>query len=140
MTTLTIIKDDTLVRVDGRDITGIDCSSLEANVHAIQFDGSNGEVEYNDGTTNLAITSITAYKTITDLYATAKTTEDNAAATEASNNTTYLNSHTYKRAQAYAEIEEQLDQLYHDMTAGKLDATGEWHKAIKAIKDANPKP
>jgi len=26
------------------------------------------------------------------------------------------------------------------MTAGKLDATGEWHKAIKAIKDANPKP
>ena len=44
------------------------------------------------------------------------------------------------RATAYAEIKEQLDQLYHDMTAGKLDATGEWHKAIKAVKDANPKP
>ena len=43
------------------------------------------------------------------------------------------------RATAYAEIKEQLDQLYHDMTAGKLDATGEWHKAIKAVKDANPK-
>jgi hypothetical protein len=26
------------------------------------------------------------------------------------------------------------------MTAGKLDATGEWHKAIKAVKDATPKP
>ena len=45
-----------------------------------------------------------------------------------------------KRATAYAEIKEQLDQLYHDMTAGKLDATGEWHKSIKAVKDANPKP
>ena len=38
------------------------------------------------------------------------------------------------------KFKEQLDQLYHDMTAGKLDATGEWHKAIKAVKDANPKP
>jgi hypothetical protein len=26
------------------------------------------------------------------------------------------------------------------MTAGKLDATGEWHKAVKAVKDATPKP
>ena len=44
------------------------------------------------------------------------------------------------RAKAYEEVKEQLDQLYHDMTAGKLDATGEWHKAIKAVKDATPKP
>ena len=44
------------------------------------------------------------------------------------------------REASYEEVKEQLDQLYHDMTAGKLDATGEWHKAIKAVKDANPKP
>ena len=44
------------------------------------------------------------------------------------------------RAAAYEQVKEQLDQLYHDMTAGKLDATGEWHKAIKAVKDATPKP
>ena len=50
------------------------------------------------------------------------------------------NAYQRTRAAAYAEIKEQLDQLYHDMTAGKLDATGEWHKAIKAVKDANPKP
>ena len=43
------------------------------------------------------------------------------------------------RRSAYGNIESQLDKLYHDMTAGKLDATGEWHKAIKAVKDANPK-
>ena len=43
------------------------------------------------------------------------------------------------RESAYEQVKEQLDQLYHDMTAGKLDATGEWHKSIKAIKDANPK-
>ncbi len=39
------------------------------------------------------------------------------------------------RKKEYKSVVEQLDQLYHDMTAGKLDATGEWHKAIKAIKD-----
>ena len=29
--------------------------------------------------------------------------------------------------------------LYKDMLAGKLDATGEWAKAIKKVKDDNPK-
>ena len=50
------------------------------------------------------------------------------------------NAYQRTRADAYEQIREQLDQLYHDMTAGKLDATGEWHKAIKAVKDATPKP
>ena len=46
-------------------------------------------------------------------------------------NTGYKNN----RKKEYKSVVEQLDQLYHDMTAGKLDATGEWHKAIKAVKD-----
>ncbi len=50
------------------------------------------------------------------------------------------NTYQRTRAAAYEEVKEQLDQLYHDMTAGKLDATGEWHKAIKAVKDDSPKP
>ena len=44
-------------------------------------------------------------------------------------------SYKSKRRDEYKSIADQLDQLYHDMTAGKLDATGEWHKAIKAVKD-----
>ena len=43
------------------------------------------------------------------------------------------------RANEYKELKEQLDLLYHDMTAGKLDNTGEWHKHIKKVKDDNPK-
>jgi len=27
-----------------------------------------------------------------------------------------------------------------DMVAGKGDSTGEWFKAVKSVKDANPKP
>ena len=44
-----------------------------------------------------------------------------------------------KRVLEYPLLTDQLDQLYHDMTAGKLDATGEWHKTIKTVKDKYPK-
>ena len=44
-----------------------------------------------------------------------------------------------KRLDAYAELGEQLDQLYHDMAADKGDKTGEWFKAVKKVKDDNPK-
>tara|TARA_Y100000593_G_scaffold81579_1_gene152687 strand:- start:1117 stop:1470 length:354 start_codon:yes stop_codon:yes gene_type:complete len=40
----------------------------------------------------------------------------------------------------YASIGDQLDQLFWDIDAGKLDKTGEFYKAIKAVKDAHSKP
>ena len=44
------------------------------------------------------------------------------------------------RQSAYGSLGDQLDQIFCDIDAGKLDKTGEWYKAIKAIKDSNPKP
>jgi hypothetical protein len=43
------------------------------------------------------------------------------------------------RASAYPELKEQLDLLYKDMAADKGDKTGEWFKAVKKVKDDNPK-
>ena len=43
------------------------------------------------------------------------------------------------RRKAYGSLESQLDLLYHDMDADKGDKTGEWYKAVKAVKVANPK-
>ena len=43
------------------------------------------------------------------------------------------------RRGSYLSVKDQLDLLYKDMVAGKLDTTGEWAKKIKAVKDANPK-
>ena len=55
--------------------------------------------------------------------------------------TTYdNNSYQRKRVDSYAELGEQLDQLYHDMAADKGDKTGEWFKAVKKVKDDNAKP
>ena len=44
-----------------------------------------------------------------------------------------------KRAIEYAPLQEQLDLLYKDMAADKGDKTGEWFKAVKKVKDDNPK-
>ena len=50
------------------------------------------------------------------------------------------NTYIRNRQQSYPALGEQLDLLFHDMTAGKGDKTGEWYKAVKKVKDDNPKP
>ena len=59
-----------------------------------------------------------------------KTKMDAMASTKAINDSRIL---------GYGDIGEQLDLLYKDIVADKLDTTGEWAKKIKAVKDANPK-
>ena len=46
----------------------------------------------------------------------------------------------YQRDRKYPELGEQLDLLFHDMTAGKGDKTGEWYKAVNKVKTDHPKP
>ena len=48
-------------------------------------------------------------------------------------------SYKSKRRAAHIPLADQLDQLYHDMAADKGDKTGEWFKAVKKVKDDNPK-
>jgi len=52
----------------------------------------------------------------------------------------YKTDRTTNGSTKYDTLANQLDMLYHDLVAGKLDATGTWAKHIKAVKDANPKP
>jgi len=44
-----------------------------------------------------------------------------------------------KRERLYTTVQHQLDQLWHDINDDKLDKNGSWYKAIKKIKDDNPK-
>ena len=52
----------------------------------------------------------------------------------------YKTDRTTDGSTKYDTIGNQLDMLYADMVAGKLDTTGTWATHIKAVKDANPKP
>ena len=56
------------------------------------------------------------------------------------NKLNYKTDRTLNGSTIYASFGDQLDMLYADMLAGKLDTTGTWATHIKAVKDANPKP
>ena len=67
-------------------------------------------------------------------------TADQLASYESAGNTAEtLDGVLNTRATAYPELREQLDLLYKDMAADKGDKTGEWFKAVKKVKDDNPK-
>ena len=67
-------------------------------------------------------------------------TADQLASYESAGNTAEtLDGVLNTRASAYPELKEQLDLLYKDMAADKGDKTGEWFKAVKKVKDDNPK-
>jgi hypothetical protein len=133
MTTLTIIKDDKFVAVDGEGLT-LDSVVLASNVHSVQFDGTNGHIEYNDGTENEAITSISAYSTITDDHATLKAANATAASDAATEQATLEATYGWKREQEYPSIGDQLDMIYHNGDGGAT-----FQAAIKAVKDKYPK-
>jgi len=139
MTTLRIIPDDNFVAVDGYECR-LDSISLAANVHAIQWDGSAGWIEYNDGTANETISSISAYSTITDDHATQKAAEATATAEAEAAQTALEATYGWKRVfdetTSYASVGDQLDQQYQDAVNG----TTTWKDGIAAVKAAHPKP
>ena len=55
----------------------------------------------------------------------------------------YQTDRTTDGSTTYDTIGNQLDQLYHDINAGKFGSdakTGEWVVGISSVKTANPKP
>jgi hypothetical protein len=132
MTTLTIVKDDKFVAVDGEGLF-LDEVVLEANVHAIQFDGANGYIEYNDDTPNKAITSISDYSTITDNHSVKKAANDKADSDAATAQATLEATYSWKREQEYPTIEECVHAILDDdLTALQVKR--------QAVKDKYPKP
>ena len=93
---------------------------INPNANVTITDRDINQIEWLDGTTPISKADIQAK--ITEL----QTAYDN-------------NEYQRDRASEYKELKEQLDLLYHDMTADKGDKSGEWYKHIKKVKDDNPK-
>ena len=130
---LTIIKEDNFVSVDGE---GLNFSfDLPSDIWAVQWNGTQGEVEFNNGSPNLSIDSLGEYQEVVDAFNTEKTRlETEQAQAEAD----VLAAMTYAdhRATEYPTIEEQLDMQYWDSVNG----TTTWKDTIQSVKDAHPKP
>ena len=133
---ISIIKEDSFVVIDGVGYNDLDTSSVGSTIHAIQFDTTTnkGHIEYNNGTTNEEITSISAYQSIVDAHIAQKADRDSAEKTATDNQKALEATYGWKRANEYPSIGDQLDALYH---AGTFDAT--MTAAIKAVKDKYPK-
>jgi hypothetical protein len=81
---LTIIKQDNAVYIDGV-VREIDCSSLDASFHALQWDETSGEIEVCDPVTkklvrNDVIDSIAPYQSFVDAWNAQDAAEAEAAA------------------------------------------------------------
>jgi hypothetical protein len=128
-----IVKEDKVVMIDGEAIN-FDFD-LPSNVWAIQWNGSTGEIEFTDGNPNESITDFSAYQSLVDGHATEKQRLADVAVQEEADriaNMTYAD----KRAEAYPTQNEQNDMAYWDRQNG----TTTLDDAIKAVKDAYPKP
>jgi hypothetical protein len=126
---ITIVKEDKVVMIDGEGMN-FDFD-LPTNVWAIQWNGSTGEIEFNDGTPNEAITDFTAYQSLVDGHATEKQRLADVAVQEEADriaNMTYAD----KRRDLYPSTVDQLDDIYHNGVDG-------WKATIKAVKDTYPK-
>ena len=139
MAKITIVTIDKRVTVDDFTQTNVDVSGLPNNVWAIQFDNTanTGHIEYNDGTANETITSLTsAMTTLVNANKAAKTAEDDDIASKESTadaeKTTEENKYSWKRANEYPSIVDQLDDIYHNGIDG-------WKATIKTTKDKYPK-
>lgn len=77
---LTIVADDKCVGVDGEFIAPIEMPQLDASIHAVQWNGEYGEVEYKtqfeNGAlvkpANVLITDMTPYQFAVDAWNAAK--------------------------------------------------------------------
>ena len=104
---------------------------LEANSKTWDDEQNNILLENTGSGAYIKTWNVSSLNKPTDSQIASYETAGNAAET--------LNGVLNKRQTEYKDFGYQLDLLYHDMTAGKLDNSGEWHKHIKAVKDANSK-
>lgn len=77
---IAIIPEDSIVVVDKKGYSGLDLSFLLPSVHAVQWYGAEGEVEYVDAqgrpTHNETITDFTPYQPALDAWQAAKAAEE----------------------------------------------------------------
>ena len=130
MSVITLIPSYKQMILDGVDVE-FDLK-LDANIHAIQWDGSKGHIEYNDGSSNEEITEFDEDGWIVK-HKQAVLDEARATAIKEKKIADDMD-YREKRKKEYDRLE-QFEMQYDD----KINNTTTWVDAIKAIKAAYPK-
>ena len=132
-TSLVIITSDKTIGIGTTIISGIgtDMSWIPSDVHAVHWDGSSGEIEYNNGEANLGITSI-------GIYSQADTTFNNEIQRRKDLNDEFTNSSSFLWMKLRNERDDLL--LFSDFTqladTGLTDSKkAEWVTYRKSLRD-----
>ena len=132
-TTLVIITSDKTIGIGTTIISGIgtDMSWIPSDVHAVHWDGSSGEIEYNNGEANLGITSI-------GIYSQADTTFNNEIQRRKDLNDEFTNSSSFLWMKLRNERDDLL--LFSDFTqladTGLTDSKkAEWVTYRQSLRD-----
>ena len=130
---LVIIPSDRIIGIGTTILSGIgtDMSWIPSDVHAVHWDGSSGEIEYNDGKANLDITSI-------GIYSQAETTFNNVIQRRKDLDDEYLNSSTF----LWMKLRSERDNLLLSSDFTQLGDIGlseskktEWINYRQALRD-----
>ena len=130
---LVIIPSDRIIGIGTTIISGIgtDLSWIPSDVHAVHWDGSSGEIEYNDGKANLDITSL-------GIYSQAETTFNNEIQRRKDLDDEYLNSNTF----LWMKLRSERDNLLLSSDFTQLGDIGlseskktEWVNYRQALRD-----
>ena len=130
---LVIIPSDRIIGIGPTILSwiGTDMSWIPSDVHAVHWDGSSGEIEYNDGKANLGITSI-------GIYSQAETTFNNEIQRKKDLDDEYLNSSTF----LWMKLRSERDNLLLSSDFTQLGDIGlseskktEWINYRQALRD-----
>jgi hypothetical protein len=124
---ISIIKEDGTVVKNGAGYGGLDLSALPTNFHAVQWYGSNGDLETIDedgATSNTTITDLSPYQWCVDLW--------DALDAEVQAQNVPSPEWLAARYQAYGSAQYQIEYI----TENGLEA---WQAHVAEIKAANPK-
>ena len=127
-----VITDDKMIQVDEKALN-FDFT-IDSNIHAIQWNGTAGHVEFKDNTPNEGITDFSAYQSLVDAYNTEKQRVADAEAQaiiDAEAALTYAD-----RRKAKYDALNQFEMQYDD----SKNSTTTWVDAIDEIKAEFPKP
>jgi uncharacterized protein YqfA (UPF0365 family) len=118
---LTIIRDMGLIHVDGRGHDEQDMTGVPENVHAVQWYGESGEIEFVDNTPNEEITSLPAWASDKADAIIAKLAEEDAEA---------------DAAKAYAESPEGKAEMIRSERDFLISETDWWALSDVSMTDA----
>lgn len=133
MTTLTIIPIDKTIIVDGELL--VFEFDIDEDIHAMQWNGSTGHIEYKSGKENKIINDISDYQSYINLHGEEKVKQEQVRLKAEQDELEKTPLYIRERTAEYGSLGEQLDMIYWD----KKNETAVWETHIDNIKIKYPK-